>query len=98
MSFMSSDIKTVYDFLDALENGPYAWPGGYPIYFVMSDGEALSFNTANEKQDLIIAALEDGDKTGGWMVIGADINWEDDDLIDAHSGEKIECAYCEDED
>ena len=27
---------------------PYAWLGGYPRYFITSDGAALSFKTAQE--------------------------------------------------
>lgn len=90
-------IDTVEEFENALEKGPYEWPGGYPIYFIVDDGEALSFNAALENKDNIIDSIKT--KTNdGWRVVGRDVNWEDNDLYCAHTGEKIECAYCEDED
>jgi hypothetical protein len=37
-----------------LEAGPYAFPGGYPRFFITADGEALSFESARKKQALIL--------------------------------------------
>lgn len=93
---MSSEINTVKELDDALENGAYAWPGGYPIYFITSDGDALSFKTVKEERDIIAEAIDDDDNSGGWRVVAADINWEDDQLYDDHSGELIESAYGDD--
>jgi hypothetical protein len=33
---------------ESLAAGPYAFPGGYPKYFVMADGEALSHSAAKD--------------------------------------------------
>ncbi len=52
-------IQSPAEFLEVLEKGPYAWPGGYPLYFVMADGEALSFAAAKENRDLILEALDE---------------------------------------
>lgn len=87
---------TVEKFKEALANGPYAWPGGYPMYFVMADGEALSFKAAEENKDLIIYAIENNSKDD-WHVIGYDINWEDENMLCIHSNNLIECAYPKDE-
>lgn len=78
----------------ALRDGPYAWPGGYPKYFVASDGEALSFAAvrAEFKQVLNSTRYKLND---GWRVVGVDINWEDPELYCAHTGERIESAYAE---
>ena len=38
-------IKSVADLKATLRAGGFAWPGGYPLYFVTSDGGALSFAT-----------------------------------------------------
>ena len=27
-------INSISDFRRAIHNGPYAWPGGYPLYFI----------------------------------------------------------------
>jgi len=84
------------EFLKAIENGAYSWPGGYPLFFIMDDGEALSFKDAEENQEEIIEAIENYDKNG-WYPEGIEINYENDDLYSAHSGDKIECAYCDNE-
>lgn len=84
---------TVKQFLSDLEN-PYAWPGGYPRFFITHDGAALSFNAAKSEQQLIVESIKD-QLNDGWTVIGCDINWEDESLYCDHTGEKIESAYGE---
>ena len=85
---------TVSDFRRDIR-APYAWPGGYPRYFLCSDGEALSFATAEENRRAILESIRDqsGD---GWRVIACPINWEDSELRCSHSGAPIESAYGED--
>ena len=75
---------------------PYAWPGGYPRYFVTDDGAALSFKAAKQERRNILEAIRDQDHSG-WRVTGCDINWEDPSLYCDHTGERIESAYAEDE-
>lgn len=87
-----SEIRTPSDFRRILKAGPYTFPGCYPVYFVCSDGEALSFADARENAALICSAIRDRDR-GGWRVIGAEINWDDPSLFSSHSGEKIPAAY-----
>jgi hypothetical protein len=87
------DIKTISDFRAAIRNGAYAWPGGYPIYFITADGGALSFAAAKAERRQIIGAIRHDDNFGGWKIVAAEINWEDQDLICDHTGEKIEAAY-----
>lgn len=86
---------TVEQFRKDLE-APYAWPGGYPRYFVMSDGEAMSFEGAKENQAQIETAITERSRDT-WRVEGCDINWEDPDLFCCHTGKRIESAYAEDE-
>jgi hypothetical protein len=76
-----------------LEAGPYAFPGGYPRFFITADGEALSFESARKNQALILEAIQSNDATGGWKVIGCDINWEDQHLRCADTNKPIESAY-----
>jgi hypothetical protein len=85
------NIKTVSDFRAAIRQGPYAWPGGYPIYFITSDGGVLSFKTASEERRQIIQSIGH-DIRDGWKIVAAEINWEDALTCD-HTGEQIECAY-----
>jgi hypothetical protein len=89
-------IRYFWEFNKALEHGPYAWPGGYPCYFICSDGGALSFQAAQENAGLIRDAIIAGDNSG-WRVVAMDVNWEDPALYCDHSGARIQSAYAEDE-
>jgi hypothetical protein len=88
-------IKTISDFRRAIRNGPYAWPGGYPLFFVMADGESLSFQAARENRRSILDAL--AHRTRDWLPVAFVTNWEDPDLTCVHTGERIESAYAEDD-
>lgn len=83
----------ISEFRKAMRNGPYAWPGGYPLYFLMSDGEALSFEAAKAERRNVLEALRDNDTWSGWHVCAVVVNWEDGELTCAHTGERIESAY-----
>ena len=71
---------------------PYVWPGGYPTFFLTSDGEALSLAAAKSQRRNILEAMAGG-YNDGWRVVGVSINWEDADLTCAHTGAPIESAY-----
>jgi hypothetical protein len=79
-----------------LRAGGFAWPGGYPMYFVMADGEAISFKTARANLRELLAAIANPSPHDSWRVYGCEINYEDGDLYDAHTNERIESAYAED--
>jgi hypothetical protein len=86
-------IFTISDFRRAMRIGPYAWPGGYPLYFVTADGAALSFAAARAERRNILQAIAWDDTNSGWRVIGMDVNWEDSELVCDHTGDRIESAY-----
>ena len=88
------NIQSISDFRTAMRNGPYAWPGGYPLYFITSDGAALSFKSARAERRNILEAIHNR-QNDGWRVVAMDINWEDADLVCDHSGELIETAYAD---
>lgn len=90
---MFTDITTK-EIKNLLRKGMYAWPGGYPMYFVTSDGGALSFKTVRDNWREVCWAVRNKDNSG-WRVIGCDVNWEDSELYDDHTGEPIESAYGE---
>lgn len=85
---------TLKTFNQVIANGPYAWPGGYPVYFITDDGEALSFEAALEHIETIREAICNRENNG-WRVIGAAINWEDPELYCAQTGKRIPSAYAE---
>lgn len=88
-------INTVHDFRRAIRNGAYAWPGGYPLYFVTSDGGVLSFDAARANRRLILESVS-AHSNDGWRVIGVDVNWEDDSLYCDDTGARIPSAYGDD--
>ena len=88
------DISTAKDLKQALRNGPYAWPGGYPLYFITSDGAALSFKAVRENFRCVIWSIKNK-VSDGWRVQVMAINYEDNELYCDHTGEKIESAYGE---
>jgi hypothetical protein len=88
-------IGSVADLKATLRAGSHTSPGGYPLHFVTADGASLSFETVRRELRLVADAVKRRDNTGGWRVIGCDVNWEDATLTDAHTGELIESAYGE---
>jgi hypothetical protein len=63
----------------------YAWPGGYPLFYITEQGSILCPAHAS-------AEHEYSDE----LIVDADVNWEDDALYCEH-GERIESAYRSDE-
>ena len=74
---------------DQLVRSPYAWPGGYPLFAVTSDGACLCSDCCSTERESI------GTTTGadGWCVAGLSINYEDPDLSCDHCGSLVEAAY-----
>jgi hypothetical protein len=85
-------IDTVAQFKATLRVGEYAWPGGYPMYFITSDGAALSFASARSEYRNVIDSIAHG-HDDGWRIVGCQINYEDDEMVCDHSGEPIQSAY-----
>jgi hypothetical protein len=79
----------------ALRSGQYTWPGAYPLFFVTEDGEALSFETVRKEWRQVVDAHLRRDRRCGWALAGVDVNWEDPNLFDAHTGKQIESAYAD---
>lgn len=83
---------SISDFRRDMRHGQYAWPGGYQRYFILSDGDVLSFDAARENLRAILEAIDRHDGSG-WRIVAVDINWEDTSLYCSHSGERIPAAY-----
>lgn len=70
------------------ENGllpSYAWPGGYPLFYLDKEGNVLCPSCANREID---QAQE---------VIAQDVNWEDPSLFCDDCSTRIQSAYSDDE-
>ncbi len=89
-----SRINSAAELKATLRNGAHAWPGGYPLYFIAADGEALSFDSVRANLRDVLGAFADPFEKD-WRVIGCRVNWEDPDLTCAHSGERIDSAYAD---
>lgn len=95
--FHCTDIDNTAHLKAALRAGQYTDLGGYPCYFITDDGGALSFDTVRDNLREVLDAIHRQDRTGGWLVIACQVNWEDHDLRDDHTGATIESAYGSDE-
>jgi hypothetical protein len=74
-----------------MENGlmpSFAWPGGYPLYYIVADCGCLCPQCVNENLGL----LQDPDDKQ-WHVISYEVNYEDDSLQCDHCYKLIESAY-----
>lgn len=94
---MSDDPVSVLKEVKNAIRRPYAWPGGYPKYIVMGDGEALSVKAAHKYFREICRATFGVYRSDSWRAAGVDINWENPDLYCAHTNERIPSAYSEDD-
>lgn len=89
-------IKALRDLKEAIRTNGAAWPGGYPLFAVLDDGEALSIKACKELfKELIWSTLRNMED--GLTVVAIDINYECPDLFCVHSGDRIESAYAEPE-
>lgn len=90
------DIETVADLKATLRAGAFTSLGSYPLFFHTSDGGALKFSTVRDELRQVIWSIQNK-CNDGWRVIGCQINYENNDLYDDHTGDKIESAYGDDE-
>ena len=85
---------TLLEIKKQLRSGQYAWPGGYPLFFITRDGAALSFDAVRaEWRQVVWDHLHNA--STGWRVVACDVNWEDGELTCDHTGERIESAYAD---
>lgn len=82
-------IENGQDLRASLRAGPYAWPGGYNLYFYTTDGSALSFDAVRDNLSSVLWSIRNR-VDDGWRVIGLDIDYGEDPVIFCdHTGEPI---------
>ncbi len=93
---MSREIipGTVAWFMTTLRGGAYTSIGCYPLFWLCSDGETLSFEACRQNVWRIARSIRDG-ANDGWRVVACDVNWEDPEMFCADTNERIESAYAE---
>ena len=83
------NISNANELKASLRAGEYAFPGGYQLFFITSDGASLSFASVREN----FCAVLDSVKTecaDGWRVIAMSGEHEcDEPVFCFHSGEQI---------
>jgi hypothetical protein len=69
----------------------YAWPGGYPIIYIVADGEVLCPDCANGEN----GSEADLDRTDdpGWHLVGFEVYYEGAAEHCAHCNTEMESAY-----
>lgn len=91
-------MKTLCD-LQLIKNAirnKYAWPGGYPLYLVATDGEAISIKAARDNwREICAAHMRNG--WSEWHIAAVEINYDDPFLYCCITNDRIESAYAEDE-
>ena len=70
----------------------YAWPGGYPLFLITTDGGALCVACGRKEYKRIAYAVRHA-LNDGWNAAAVDVNWEDPDLYCDHCNTRIESAY-----
>jgi hypothetical protein len=86
-------MKTMGQIKQAIRD-KYAWPGGYPIFLVMNDGDAVCIDCARKEYRQIAHDTVKEWRTE-WDAAGPEINWEDSELTCAHCNDYIESAYAD---
>ncbi len=73
----------------------YAWPGGYPLYYICQDGGTLCPACANGGNGSLAYTDKspDGIDDSQWKVVGQEVNYEDDSLFCDHCNAQVEAAY-----
>jgi hypothetical protein len=66
----------------------YAWPGGYPIFYLMDDSGTLCAQCMNTQAEVHFTGDHDG-----WLVDDADVHWEGPELVCDHCNQPIPSAY-----
>lgn len=92
-------INTISDLRAAVRNGPYAWPGGYQMRFICSDGESMCFDcVAHGSRREVLEALNERIRDGkawnaDWDVMAFEVHWEGSAEICANCNRKIPNSY-----
>lgn len=86
MAVSKSDLQSF------VRSGGFAWPGGYPMALLMSDGEVIDSKSVRENYRTIRRAQRLS-RSDCWTPAEVFIHWEGEPLTCAHSGRMIESAY-----
>ena len=81
---LNYDVKKLKEIKEAIRH-PYAWPGGYQLLLVMSDGEYMCLKCARKEWRNILDSYVTHQRRDGWYPVCLDIYWE---------GPTLQCCHC----
>ena len=87
------DILDKVSLAAAYRWGPYIWPGGYPQFLWIHEGDILCWKCFKENYAEIWRALVADDQESDWYPLSIEANWEDDWLYCCHCNTHLESAY-----
>lgn len=85
-------MRSLADVKATIRAGDTAWPGCYPLYFLVDDGAALCFECARSEFRLVAGDWHFNTPTG-WRIIYCEANYEDAELACDHCNNKIRSAF-----
>lgn len=74
----------------------FAWPGGYPLQYICTDGGVLCPKCVTANRAQIIRSTGEKQRDG-WALEGVEVNWEDPNVLCDNCGGRIPSAYAENE-
>lgn len=89
-----SKIKNSHQLRATIRTGHVTDMSGYPLYFITADGGALCFDCAQKEYRNLAWSMRNK-CNDGWLVVGCDVNYEDDRFYCDHCNTQIESAYGE---
>lgn len=90
------DLETLADVKAAIRAGGFAWPGGYPLYFIMADCSVVSFRGILEEWRNVVADTMANSRSC-WQPVALDVNYETPGLFCDIMGDLIPAAYLDDD-
>jgi hypothetical protein len=72
-----------------LAKAPYAWPGGYPVYFLADDGATLCGPCVADRSN----PCHVNGQADGWRIEAPFIHWEGEPETCSHCNAELESAY-----
>ena len=88
------NVASLADVKATIRAGTHTFPGGYELYAIMDEGGVMKIKTLRDNWNQVVWShlyhISDG-----WRVTGFDINWEDSNLFDCHTNERIIPEYGE---
>lgn len=87
-----SRINSTQEFKATIRAGEFAWPGGYQMLFVTSDGAPICFKCARKNSRSVFWSIKNN-CSDGWKIIATEINYEDENCHCDNCGNEIPAAY-----